>query len=68
VRLSFRNIQPTHADLVQIHPATTGRQSRRNSKLALDVKLLLIVLALAKRTIGRRSTSPHVMQPKIHKY
>jgi hypothetical protein len=65
VRLSFRNIRPTHVHLVRIHPAASGRQRPRNSNLAPDAKPLLIVLAIAKRKIGRRSTSPNALQHKI---
>jgi hypothetical protein len=54
-----------HVHLVQIRPATIGKQSQRNPKTAPDAKPLLIVLAIAKRKIGRRSTSPSVWQPRI---
>jgi hypothetical protein len=62
VRLSFRNIRPTHVHRVLIRPARIGRQSHRSSKHAPNANnSLLIVLAIVERKIGRRSTS--VLQP-----
>jgi hypothetical protein len=54
VRLSFRNI-PSNLFLVQIRPATIGRQTK-NSECVPDAKpLLLFFKGIAKRKSGRRS-------------
>jgi hypothetical protein len=62
-----QKLTATHVHRVQICPAVIGRHSQMSSKHAPDANSLLIVLAIAKRKIGRRSTSLRVLQPKICK-